>query len=102
MRSSARPTTSRPASGSTTFTITVPAGKVIGSTVICQGRGSVSVTTKPSSHAEQSFPCDGQDIPSQLGVFADAPVKAATRYTFTLAATGPSRWLIAAQARPPQ
>ncbi len=86
----------------TTFTITVPAGKVVGSTVICQGRGSVSVKTTPTSQAEQSFTCDGQEIPSQLGVFADAPVTVDTRYTFTLTTTGPSRWLIAAQARPAQ
>jgi len=87
---------------STTFSIVVPAGKVVGSTVICQGRGSVVVKTTPTSQAEQEFTCDGNQIPSQLGGFADAPVKVATRYTFTLTTTGPSRWLIAAQARPPQ
>ena len=87
---------------STTFVITVPAGKVIGSTVICQGRGHVVVKTNPSSDAEQDISCDGNEIPSQLGVFASDPVKVATRYTFTLTATGPSRWLVAAQARPPQ
>ncbi|MCU1600587.1 MAG: hypothetical protein JWO22_1296 [Frankiales bacterium] len=85
-----------------TFAITVPAGKVIGSTVICQGRGHVVVTTKPASDAEQDISCDGNAIPSQLGVFASDPVKVTTRYVFTLRATGPSRWLIAAQARPPQ
>ena len=85
-----------------TITVTVPAGKVIASDLICQGRGEVVVTTKPKSDAEQTISCDGNDIPSQLGVFASDPVTAPTRFVFTLRATGPSRWLLAVSARAPQ
>jgi len=85
-----------------TITVTVPAGKVIASDLICQGRGEVAVKTQPKSDAEQTISCDGSELPSQLGVFASDPVKVATRFVFTLTASGPSRWLLAVSARDPQ
>lgn len=86
----------------TTFTVTIPAGKVIATDVLCQGRGSIAVTTKPVSDGEVTINCDGNDQPSQLGVFASDPVKTATAFTITLKASGPSRWLVAVSARAPQ
>ena len=85
-----------------TVTVTVPAGKVVASDVLCQGRGEIDLTSKPSSQAEQTINCDGSEVPSQLGVFASTPEKKATTYTFTIKANGPSRWLFAVSARDPQ
>jgi hypothetical protein len=85
-----------------TITVTVPAGKVIASDLLCQGRGEVAVTTQPKSDAEQTISCDGSELPSQLGVFASDPVTVATKFVFTLKASGPSRWLLAVSARDPQ
>jgi hypothetical protein len=88
-----------PGTRNATIVVTIPAGKVVASDVLCQGRGEVIVTTQPRSQAEQTISCDGNSVPSQLGVFASSPEKVATRYVFTLRATGPSRWLLAVSAR---
>lgn len=85
-----------------TVTVTVPAGKVVASDIICQGRGEVDLSSQPASQAEQTINCDGSEVPSQLGVFASTPEKKATVYRFTLKANGPSRWLFAISARDPQ
>ncbi|MDX6267584.1 MAG: hypothetical protein QOD70_2324 [Frankiales bacterium] len=85
-----------------TLTVTVPAGKVLATDLICQGRGRVVVTTTPVSAAAQTITCDGNQLPSQLGATAAKPEAAATRYVVTLRATGPSRWLVAVSARAPK
>jgi hypothetical protein len=84
------------------LTVTVPAGKVIATDLLCQGRGSVIVTTQPVSGAEQTITCDGKDIPSQYATSAPTPETAAHTYRVLLRATGPSRWLVAVSARAPQ
>ena len=85
-----------------TIRVTIPAGKVVASDIICQGRGDVDLTSQPPSQAEQTINCDGSDVPSQLGVFASTKETKATTYVFTLKTTGPSRWLVAISARDPQ
>ena len=83
-------------------TVTVPAGKVLATDLICQGRGSVEVTTQPVSLAEQTITCDGSDVPSQLGAEAPTGEKSTRTYRVLLRATGPSRWFLAVSARAPQ
>lgn len=85
-----------------TLTITVPAGRVLATDLICQGRGKVVVTTKPVSAAAQTITCDGNQLPSQLVATAAGPEAAARRYVVTLRASGPSRWLVAVSARAPK
>ena len=89
-----------PALRTATLAVTVPAGAYVSSDVVCQGRGNIVVTTVPDSQAAQTINCDGNDTPSELQVFAEKPEKTATRYVFTLRATGPSRWFFAAIGRP--
>jgi hypothetical protein len=85
-----------------TITVTVAAGKVLATDLLCQGRGTVAVTSRPASAAQQTITCDGNQIPSQRAARASSPVKVATRYVVTLRASGPSRWLVAVSARAPQ
>ena len=82
-----------------TLVVTVPAGKLLASDVICQGRGEVVITSKPTSQAQQRISCDGNRIPSQLGATASQPATVAKRYVFEVRATGPARWLVAISAR---
>ena len=86
----------------TTIAVTVPAGKVVATDLICQGRGEVVVTSRPTSAAEQTLRCDGNAVPSQQAAVAKLPATVATRYLITLRATGPSRGLLAVSARAPQ
>lgn len=86
----------------TTIVVTVPAGRVLATDLICQGRGEVVVTSRPTSPAAQTIRCDGNAIPSQQGAVATQPAAVTTRYVFTLRATGPSRWLLAVSARTSQ
>ena len=88
-----------PALRTATLTVTIPAGRFVSSDVVCQGQGNVVLTTVPDSQAAQTINCDGNDTPSELQVFAEKRETAPKRYTFTLKATGPSRWFFAAIAR---
>ena len=89
-----------PARRTAVLTIVVPRGQVIASDLVCQGRGSVAITTSPKSLAEQNISCDSNDVPSRFGVFASAAETADRTYVVTVRATGPSRWVVAMSAQP--
>ena len=82
-----------------TIVVTIPAGKVVASDVICQGRGELVITSMPTSQAQQRISCDGNAIPSQQGAVANAPETQSKRFVFEVRATGPARWLVAISAR---
>jgi hypothetical protein len=84
------------------LTVTVPAGKVLATDLLCQGRGSVVVTTQPGSAAAQTLRCDGSATPSRSAAVSPTAERAARTYHVNLRATGPSRWLLAVSARAPQ
>ena len=82
-----------PALTTRTFTVTLPAGQRLRSTLACQGATTVSLVTKPASGAEQEFAC-GYDVPAELTVEDPTPAPAATAYTVTVKAPAPARWYV--------
>lgn len=76
-----------------TFTVTVPAGTRIGSSMVCFGNGEITLDTVPRSDAYQSFKCNnGSGIPSELTAESPDPLTTTTTFTVTVTATGVNRW----------
>lgn len=85
--------TSRPDRTTGSFTVTVPAGKRIGSEIYCRGNGMLTLTTVPDSNAFQSITCNGgQGLQSTLTAESATPVTTATTYTVTVKTSAPARW----------
>lgn len=79
------------------FTVTLPAGQRLVTTLACQGARDVVLTTKPRSGAEQEFAC-GYTVPAELTVEDPTPARAATTYVVTVTAKAPARWYVVISA----
>jgi hypothetical protein len=75
------------------FTVTLPAGERLRTTLACQGAHSIVLTTTPKSAAEQEFTCD-YAAPAQLSVEDSVPASAPTSYVVTVKVQAPARWYV--------
>jgi hypothetical protein len=76
-----------------TFTVTLPAGQRLRTTLACQGAPTVVLKTTPKSRAEQEFAC-GYQAPAELTVEDSVPVSRPTTFSVTVTADGPARWYV--------
>jgi hypothetical protein len=75
------------------FTVVLPAGQRLSTTLACQGAHDVTLTTQPKSEAEQTFGC-GYATPTQLTVEDSVAAKATMTFVVTVTAGAPARWYV--------
>lgn len=78
--------------------VVVPEGLSLATTVVCRGRGSVSVATYPMSLAAQTVSCDRSATQTRLRAAA-TPERIGKAYDVTVTVDGPSRWVVAVAAQ---
>jgi hypothetical protein len=76
------------------FDVTIPAGARLRSTVICNGAGTVRLTTSPESGAQQEFRCEYGGEGVELTVEAATQVAQQQAYEVSFTAEVPARWLV--------
>ena len=83
-----------PALTTADFDVTIPAGARLRSTVVCNGAGTVRLTTVPSSGAQQEFRCEYGGEGVELTVEAATQVSQQQAYEVTFTAETPARWMV--------